>query len=162
MTAQPLAAQPIEVVQPAQPAPTQVHQAHVTHQPQMVYVHKPWNESMFSQKTVAIMVIIGVILTFLGAILATTAAVTEKVSIDNRQDKQVSAYTQYKYGVTILVVGLMLQSLFMLGAAIAGPEIAANVKVGLLVFSAIALVVTMMIVISYPSPMLGTGPTIID
>lgn len=161
MTAQPLAAQPVELIQQAQPAP--VHPAQVTHtQTQMVYVHKPWNESMFNPRTVAVMVIIGVILTFLGAILATTAAVTEKVSIDIRQDKQVSSYTQYKYGVTIMVVGMMLMSLFMLGAAVAGPEFAPGVKVGLLVFSAITLIVTMMLVISYPTPMLMTGPTIID
>jgi len=160
MTAQPLAAQPVEVIQQAQPAPV-VHQP-VHTQTQMVYIHKPWNESMFNQKTVAVMVIIGVILTFLGAILATMAAVTEKVSIDNKQDKQVSAFTQYKIGVTVMVVGMMLMSLFMLGAAVAGPDFTPNVKVGLLVFSAVMLIVTMMLVLGYVTPMLETGPTIID
>jgi O-antigen/teichoic acid export membrane protein len=160
MTAQPLTAQPVETIQQAQPAPV-VHQPMHT-QTQMVYVHKPLLESMFGQKAVAIMVMIGVILTFVGAMLSVQAAVTEKVSIDNRQDKQVSSYTQYKWGATLMVLGIMFMTLFMLGAAAMGPDTPVNVKVGFLIFCAIMIFVTTTIVLGYATPMMLSGPTIID
>jgi len=131
-------------------------------QTQMVYVHKPLLESMFGQKAVAIMVMIGVILTFVGAMLSVQAAVTEKVSIDNRQDKQVSSYTQYKWGATLMVLGIMFMTLFMLGAAAMGPDTPVNVKVGFLIFCAIMIFVTTTIVLGYATPMMLSGPTIID
>jgi uncharacterized membrane protein len=131
-------------------------------QTQMVYVHKPFFESMFGQKAVATMIIIGVILTFLGAMISVQAAVTVKVSAENKQDSQVSAYTQYKWGATIMVLGIMLMVLFLLGAAVIGPDTPVNVKVGFLIFCAIMIFVTTTVVLGYATPMLMSGPTIID
>jgi len=152
MTAQPLSAQPVETIQQAQPAP-------VMHtQTQMVYVHKPMLESMFGPKAVTVMVMLGVILLFVGALICVQSKVTEKVDADNVQDKAVTSMTMYKFGVTFMVLGMMLMVLFMLGASTTGTDVHNHVRVGYLVFCAIMIFVTMFLALFYITPLMETIP----
>jgi uncharacterized Tic20 family protein len=164
MTAQPLAAQPIEMTQQAQPIQqAQAPQTHtvVTHQ-QTVYVHRPVLDSMFSGKMVAIISIVGVLLLFLGAIMGIAAKNTEKTDADDAADRSVTAQTNFKIGMILMAVGAMLMLMFMLGAAAMSPDIPANVRVGFLVFSAIVILSFVFLVLGFISPLSETGPTIFD
>jgi hypothetical protein len=163
MTAQPLAAQPIELVQqgqPAQPAPYPQTHTVVTHQ-QTVYVHRPVLESMFSAKTVTIVSMVAVILLFLGAIISIQAKDTTKyTSGDDLADKTVAAQTYYKAGITIMAFGAMLLVMFMIGAATISPDIPINVRVALVGISSIVIVIMAVMVLSFVGPLSMTGPTI--
>ena len=151
------------MIQPAQ----QVHQVQtpqtqmvVTHQ-QTVYVHKPILDSMFSGKMVAIVSLIGILLLFLGGIICITAKNTEKTDPSDVTDRNVTSQTQYKWGAVVMVLGAMLMLMFMVGAAAMSPDIPPNVRVGLLVFSAIVIFTIVFLVISFISPLSETGPTIV-
>jgi len=160
MTAQPLAAQPIDMSQPMQQAPAPQAHTVVTHQ-QTVYVHRPVLDSMFSGKMVAIMSIIGILLLFLGAIIGITAKNTEKTDPSDVQDRTVTTQTNFKWGMVMMAVGAMLMLMFMLGAAAMSPDIPASVRVGFLVFAGIVVLSFVFLVLGFISPLENTGPSII-
>ena len=163
MTAQPLAAQPIEMTQPVQQAqPVQAPQTHtvVTHQ-QTVYVHRPVLDSMFSGKMVAIMSIVGILLLFLGAIMGIAAKNTEKTDPSDVQDRNVTSQTNFKYAMMMMCVGAMLLLMWMLGAAAMSPDVPPNVRVGFLVFSGMVVLSFIFLVLGFISPLESTGPIII-
>lgn len=149
--------QPVQQIQQAQ-AP-QTHTV-VTHQ-QTVYVHRPIMESMFSGKMVAIMTLLGVLLLFLGAIIGIAAKNTDKTDSSEAQDRTVTAQSQFKWGMVMMAVGAMLMLMFMLGAAAMSPDIPVNVRVGFLIFGGIVIFTMVFLVVSFISPLLMTGPTII-
>jgi uncharacterized membrane protein len=137
-----------------------VQQQQVVHT-QTVYVHKPILDSLFSGKMVAIMTLIGVILLFLGVVIGIQAKNTEKTNIDDVQDRSVASETQFKWGMTVMVVGAMLMLLFMLGAAAMSPDIPVNVRVGFLIFGGIMIFTMVTVVLGFITPLSQTGPTII-
>ena len=160
MTVQPLAAQPIDVMQQAQLAPAPQAHTVVTHQ-QTVYVHRPILETLFSAKAVTVVSMIAVLLIFLGAIISIQAKDTTKyTSADDLADKTVTAQTYYKDGITIMAVGAMLLVMFMIGAATISPDIPINVRVALVGISSIVIVIMAIMVLSFVGPLSMTGPTI--
>ena len=160
MTAQPLAAQPVEAIpQQAAPAPV-VHQPPPMHM--TPYPHKSGLESMFGTKLVTVMVFVGVILLFIGALLCINAKVVVDTDFDDVKGATEDSFAMYKTGAMIMVVGNMLITMFLLGAAVINTDIAVNVRVGFMVFSAIMIFVTVTLVMGYITPLLQTGPTIIS
>jgi uncharacterized membrane protein len=139
----------------------QVQQPQVVHTTQTVYVHKPILDSLFSGKMVAIMTLIGVILLFLGVVIGIQAKNTEKTNIDDVQDRTVASETQYKWGMTVMAVGMMLMLLFMLGAAAMSPDIPVNVRVAFLIFGAIMIFTMVTAVLGFITPLTETGPGIV-
>jgi uncharacterized membrane protein len=121
-------------------------------------------EVLFGAKIITIMVLIGVILLFVGAILAVNAKVTEPVDndIDEINDSKEQAFSQYKLGTTIMIVGNLLIVMFLLCGAVMSQNVPTNVKVGFLVFCAILIWVTVWTVLGFTSPLENTGPSIFE
>jgi uncharacterized membrane protein len=119
---------------------------------------------VFGPKVITLMVFIGVIILLIGAALASQAAVTKTVDndIDTVNDYREESYSQYKNGITMMVVGNMLMVLFLLGGALNCKDIQSYVKVGMFIFSGLLIICSVWLVIAYPGPMLMTGPTILD
>ena len=163
MTVQPLTAQPVEVIPAAQPAPvTVVHQPAPVHH--VMGPQKSGLETVFGAKLVAIMVVIGVLLMFIGAIVCVQAKVTARTNADPDvvMDKTETAYKNYQAGATLMLVGNMLMCMFLLGASVVNPDIPAGVRSSFLVFCGILVIVTTIIVLTYVGPLLETGPSILD
>jgi hypothetical protein len=160
MTAQPMPAQPIIEAQPApQTAPPATHHIPPGHyQPR-----PPLLESIFGPKFVIAMVLIGTILFLIGGALATTAAVTEAVDMmepDDIRDATEKAYTNYKMGVTLVVVGNSIMVMFLVGGSLMAKDASPYVRLGFLIFAAVLVIVSTNLILGYPNSMLHTGPTI--
>jgi hypothetical protein len=121
-------------------------------------------EVLFSAKIIAIMVLIGVILLFVGAILAVNAKVTDKVDndIDEINDSKEQAFGQYKTGVTVMIVGSLLLVLFLLCGSVMSQNVPTNVKLGFLIFCAIIIMMTTFTVLGFTQPLQDTGPNIFE
>lgn len=161
----PMPAQPVEAppaapaAPPATPAPIHqpIHPVHHVPRPSPL-------EVLFSAKIIAIMVLIGVILLFVGAILAVNAKVTEPVDndIDEINESKENAFTQYKTGVTVMIVGCLLLVMFLLCGSVMSQNVPTNVKLGFLIFCAVIIFMTATIVLGFTYPLQDTGPNIFE
>ena len=92
---------------------------------------------IFSKKIVALFIVIGLILMFVGAIVCNASKITDKDDIGDL-DKQCGALATYKAGTIIYNVGMLLLIIILLGAALLGKEFTEYMRIGM--FIAVGLI----------------------
>lgn len=101
-------------------------------QPQPAYYPPKQSVDIFSKKMVALFIVIGLILMFVGAIVCNASKITDK---DDAQDvdKVYGALGTYKAGTIVYNVGMLLLAIILLGAAMIGKEFTDYTRFGMLV-----------------------------
>ena len=116
-----------------QPQPTQQQAPVPTPQAQQPMYSPPRQPvDLFSKKMVALFIVIGLILMFVGAIVCNASKITDKDDAADL-DKQYDALGIYKAGTIIYNVGMVLLVIILLGAAILGKEFTDYTRLGMFV-----------------------------
>lgn len=87
---------------------------------------------LFSKKMVALFIVIGLILMFVGAIVCNASKITDKDDAAD-QDKIYDAKAVYKAGTIVYNVGMLLLIITLLGAALLGKEFTEYMRLGMFV-----------------------------
>jgi uncharacterized membrane protein len=117
-------------------------------------------EIVFQPKVITIFVLIGVLIFFLGSMVAVASKVTDERDIDDINKDSEGAFTMFKVGIIMMVAGIFLVVLFLLCGSVMSTDTPTNVKVGFLIFSAILIWCTIWLVLGFVGTLRSTGPDI--
>jgi len=105
---------------------------------QMMYSPPRQPVDIFSKKMVAMFIVIGLILMFVGAMVCNASEITNaKDRIDD--DKREGALATYKDGMIVYNVGMLLLVLILFASALLGKEFTEYMRLGMFVAAGLIL-----------------------
>lgn len=107
-------------------------------QPQPAYYPPGQPVDIFSKKMIALFIVIGLILMFVGAIICNASRITDKDDAADA-DKVYGALGVYKAGTIVYNVGILLVAIILLGAVLLGKEFTEYMRIGMFVAAGLIL-----------------------